>query len=132
MDKTAQLIVAVAIVAFVIERITSAATFFIDGKEKTPEGRRTVGLIAFAAVLAGLAVWKLDLRLLREGVHITTHPAWDVLLTTLVIVAGAERIRDFIGPGGPAPAPPKESKVLPINIRIEDGEGTVRDINVER
>lgn len=130
MDKTAQLIVAVAIVAFVIERITSAATFFIDGKEKTREGRRTVGLIAFAAVLAGLAVWKFDLRLLREGVHITTQPGWDALLTTLVIVAGAERIRDFIASPGAAPAAPKESKGLPINIRIEEGGGKVRDIEV--
>jgi len=128
MDKTAQLIAAVVIVAFVIERITGAATFFIDGKAKTPEGRRTVGTMCFAAVLAGLAVWQLDLRLLREGVHITT--SWDALFTTLVIVAGAERIRDFIASPGSAPKAREEPKTPPINIRIEEGEGKVRDIRV--
>jgi hypothetical protein len=130
MDKTAQLIAAVVIVAFVIERITGAATFFIDGKAKTAEGRKTVGTMCFAAVLAGIAVWALDLRLLREGVHVTTHPTWDALLTTLVIVAGAERIRDFIASPGAAPKAREEPKTLPINIRIEEGEGKVRDIRV--
>ena len=70
----------------------------------------------------------LDLRLLRDGVHITTHPSLDALFTTLVIVAGAERIRDFIASPGSTGHPREDSKATPIKILIEDGEGKVREI----
>ena len=132
MDKTAQLIVAVAIVAFVIERITATGIFFLDRKQETPEGRRKIEVICFATLLAGIAVWLLGLHLLRDGARITAPPLIDVLLTTLVIVAGAERIRDFIATPAAAPAPaPEQSKAPPIKILIEEGEGKVREINLQ-
>lgn len=130
MDKTGQLIVAVLIVAFVIERVTATGIFFIDRKQQTAEGRRKIEVICFSVVLAGIAVWLLDLHLLRDGAHITAPSFIDPLLTTLVIVAGAEHIRDFIAAPRGAPPAAAESKAPPIKIRIEEGEGHVREVTL--
>jgi len=118
MDKTAQLIAGVLIVSFVIERITATMTFFLD--QPAPDRKRKILLVFVTGVLAALAVWKTDIRVLRDGMQITTHPRGDLLLTWLVLVAGADRIRDFIAPG--VAKPEKGEKVYEV-----DTDGTLRD-----
>jgi hypothetical protein len=128
MNKTAQLIAAVLIVAFVIERVTATVEFFLD--DMPPEARRRkIGFVVLGGVLAAAAVWLFDLRLLRDGMQITKGP--DALLTWLVIVAGADRIRGFIAsPGASEIVEPPETP--PIKIIIEESDGKVREVHQSR
>jgi len=101
MDKTAQLVAAVLIVSFVIERVVATVSFFID--KRLSDRREKILLVTITAALAALAVWKTGIRVLANGMQITTHPQADLLLTWLVFTAGADRIRDFITPAAPKP-----------------------------
>ena len=122
MDRTAQLVVGVLLVAFVIERLTAAVTFFLD--TTTPEERRRkLLLIGLSSLLAALALWKVDIRLMRDALHVTTHPRVDLLLTWLIVVGGADRIGAFAGTSAP-PEEPKQAPPPPaIVIHIEDRDG---------
>jgi len=129
MDKTAQLVVGVLLVAFVIERVTAAIAFFLED-QKLPERKEKLTLIGISGALAALALWKVDIRLLRDALNLTTHPRVDFLLTWLIIVGGADRIGKFIGSGGPSestpPPPPPE-----IRIFIEESGGKVTEVRHE-
>jgi len=90
--------------------------------------RRLQTVCAFA-VLGAIAVWLGNIRVLAR-LSTNVSPWIDVPLSWLVLVAGADRIREFVGGGGgggaakPAPAPP------PIQILIEekDGHTTAREL----
>ena len=125
MDKTAQLIAAVLIVSFVIERITATITFFFD--ETRTDRRRKVALVAFSGVLAAIAVWRIDLRVLRDGLQVATHPRADLLLTWLVLVAGADKISSFTAASSSlktAAPPPKPE----IHVFIENEKGKPEEV----
>jgi hypothetical protein len=123
MDKTAQLLVTVLVVAFVIERITAVVTFFTE-PITVEERKRQLRLVALSGLLAAIAVWYLDLRLLRDGMNAKADWRADMLLTWLVIVGGAGRIRDFVmSPAAPA-APPEEPQ-RPIEIVIHEADGKI-------
>ena len=128
MDKTAQLVVGVLLVAFVIERVTAAIVFFLETTD--PKERRGRLLVAgISAVLAALALWKIDIRLMRDALKITTHPRVDLLLTWLIIVGGADRIASFVGSEGPSS---RDSEQPPITIIIEERDGKLTAVQEPR
>jgi prepilin signal peptidase PulO-like enzyme (type II secretory pathway) len=120
MDKTAQLIAAVLIVSFVIERITATISFIFD--KSSPDRGRKVALIVISGALAAVAVWQIDVRVLRDGLQVTTHPRVDLLLTWLVLVAGADKISSFTVAPSPAAAPPPAKPEIHVFIENEKGQ----------
>jgi len=124
MDKTAQLIAAVLIVSFVIERITATISFLFD--KTSPDRGRKVALIAISAALAAIAVWKIDIRVLRDGMQIATHPRADLLLTWLVLVAGADKISSFtVAPSREVAPPPAKPE---IHVFVENEKGKPEEV----
>jgi hypothetical protein len=119
MDDTARLVVTVLIAAFVIERVSAAILFFTDPPPE-PERRRTIRHFLIAAILGAIAVWLADIRILAR-LHVKGLAAFDYALSWLVLVAGADRIRDFVGGGGGGEAPPKK-ELPPIQIFIDGKE----------
>jgi len=120
MDKTAQLVAAVLIVSFVIERVVATVSFFID--KRLSERREKILLVTITAALAALAVWKTGIRVLANGMQITTHPQADLLLTWLVFTAGADRIRDFIAPAASHP-PADQRKTQEFHVFTQHDDG---------
>jgi prepilin signal peptidase PulO-like enzyme (type II secretory pathway) len=124
MDKTAQLVVGVLLVAFVIERVIAAITFFLD-PIKPEERKRKLLVIGLSGVLAALALWKIDIRLMRDALHVTNHPNVDLLLTWLIVVGGADRIAMFAGSDKPSAGDdkPPAAQQPPITIIVEERDG---------
>ncbi|HEY6140236.1 MAG TPA: hypothetical protein VI670_20980 [Thermoanaerobaculia bacterium] len=123
MDDTARLIVTVLLTAFVIERIVAALLFFND-TPAGPERTRKIYRILITGVLAAVAVWLANIRLLARLNPGT--PAWaDFALSWLVLVGGADRIKEFVAPGGGgSAAAPKKQELPPIQFVIEEKDGT--------
>lgn len=124
MDDTARLIVTVLLTAFVIERIVAALMFFND-TPKGPERTRKIYRFLIAGVVAAVAVSLANIRLLSRLNPAT--PAWlDVALSWLVLVGGADRIKEFVAPGGSGggAAAPKKQELPPIQFIIEEKDGT--------
>ena len=124
MDDTARLIVTVLLTAFVIERIVAALMFFND-TPKGPERTRKIYRVLITGVLGAVAVWLANIRLLARLNPAT--PAWvDFTLSWLVLVGGADRIKDFVAPGGggAGAAAPKKPELPPIQFVIEEKDGT--------
>jgi hypothetical protein len=129
MEDTARVVVTVLIAAFVIERITAALMFFAE-TPKGPERTRKIYRILIAAILGAVAVWIAHIRLLSR--LSTAAPDWlDAALSWLVLVGGADRIRDFVAPGGGGGGEAKK-ELPPIQFIIEekDGTTTVQRVNV--
>lgn len=121
MDKTAQLVAGVLIVSFVIERITATVGFFL---EKPTEDRwKKILLVTITGALAAIAVRTTGIRVLANGMQITTHPRVDMVLTWLVFTAGADRIREFIVPAQKPVADAKPDAVRAVYV--ENDEGTL-------
>jgi hypothetical protein len=121
MEDTARVVVTVLLAAFVIERITAALMFFSE-TPKGPERTRKIYRIVIAAILGAVAVWIAHIRLLSR--LSTTAPEWlDAVLSWLVLVGGADRIRDFIAPGGGGGGGEKKPELPPIQFIIEDKDG---------
>jgi len=122
MDDTARLIVTVLLTAFVIERLVAALMFFSE-TPKGPERSRKIYRFLIAGVLAAVAVVLAKIRLLARLNPET--PAWiDYALSWLVLVGGADRIRDFIAPGGGGGGGEKKQELPPIQFIIEEKDGT--------
>jgi hypothetical protein len=119
MDDTARLLVTVLLAAFVIERLVAAVMFFND-TPKEARGR-DLGRFLIAAVLGAIAVWLADIRLLTR-LNNQVSPWIDYPLSWLVLVAGADRIRDFVGGGGGG-AKAAKPDLPPIQINIIDKDG---------
>lgn len=120
MDQTAQLIAAVLIMSFVLERVIAAITFVFD--KEVPDRKRTITRVALAGILAALAVWKIDVRVLRDGMHVATHPRADFLLTWLVLVAGADKISSFTTPAPKEVVTPPPKPDVSVFVENEEGE----------
>src|SRR4051812_1478727 len=96
MDATARLAATILLAAFVIERAGAAFAFFADN---WPERKLKIARFAIAAVLGAIAVWLADIRVL-DRLNNKGSPWIDYPLSWLILVAGADRIRDFLGGGG--------------------------------
>lgn len=120
MEDTARLIVTVLIAAFVIERLTAALMFFSE-TPKGPERTRKIYRILIAGILGAAAVWIAPIRLLSR--LNASAPEWlDIVVSWLVLVGGADRIRDFVAPGSGGGEAKKE--LPPIQFVIEEKDGT--------
>jgi hypothetical protein len=120
MDDTARLLVTVLLAAFVIERVVAAVAFFLE-TPKSPDHKGKLQLFAIAAVLGALAVWLAHIRIL-ERLNNQVSPWIDYPLSWLVLVAGADRLRDFLGGGGGGGEAEKPD-LPPIQINITDKDG---------
>jgi hypothetical protein len=131
MDDTARLIVTVLLAAFVIERIGAAAGF-LTATPRDVEHKRKIYSFLLVAVLGAVAVGLAHIRVLAR-LNNQVSPWVDYPLSWLILVAGADRIRDFVGAGasgGGAAKPPPKSDVPPIQFIItdRDGQTTVHEV----
>jgi len=132
-NETGKLIAIVLLASFAIERVVAATDFALDfalGKAK-PEERRQRKLIRFcvSAVLGALVVWLSRIRVLMSLQFVVPLRGVDFFLTWLVLVGGADRIREMIGDSGDG-SEAKNKDVPPIQILIadRDGEVTVKEL----
>jgi hypothetical protein len=127
MDDSARLLLTVLLAAFVIERAV-AVFAFLGNTSKWSERKRTISQFALAAVLGALAVRFADIHVLSQ-LHKKVLPWIDYALSWLILVAGADRIRDFVGGGGGggggghSEAAEKKSELPPIVVNIIDKDG---------
>ena len=117
MDDTARLLVTVLLAAFVIERVVAGVGFLFE----KPKDQAKIWRFAGTAILGAIAVWLADIRLLTR-LNNNVSPWIDYPLSWLVLVAGADRIRDFVGGGGGGAAEAKP-ELPPIQISITDKDG---------
>ena len=120
MDDTARLVVTVLIAAFVIERVSAAVMFFTNPPPE-PEKRKTWLHFLIAAILGAVAVWLADIRILAR-LHAKVAPLFDYALSWLVLVAGADRIREFVGAGSGGGDAPAKKELPPIQIFLDGKE----------
>ncbi len=121
MDDSARLIVTVLLTAFVIERLVAALMFFSENP-KGPERMRKIYRFLIAGILAALAVWLANIKILSR-LNPGTPPWLDAALSWLVLAGGADRIRDFVAPGGGGGGEAKK-ELPPIQFVIEEKDGT--------
>ena len=128
MDDTARLVATILLAAFVIERAGAAFAFFAD--KKLPEWNLKIARFTIAGILGAIAVWFAHIRVLAQ-LHNNVSPWIDYPLSWLIVVAGADRIRDFLGGGEGAGADggggaAAKSEVPPIQISITDKDGRTK------
>ena len=131
MDDTARLIVAVLFASFVIERIVAAVAFLTE-TPKGPERTAKIRRFLLTAVLGAVAVGLAHIRILAR-LNTTISPWIDYPMSWLVLVAGADKIRDLVGGGGAGGAKPAAASAPPIppiviNITDKDGNTTLHEV----
>ena len=130
MQDTTQLIAIVLLAAFGIERVVAAARFSLEPvppENKRAQKWRELLLFALAGAIALAVVDFGDVRIIRRLQPLTTATTIDYWLTWLVVLAGSDRVKEFLPTGGGG-APAKESKppLPPITFVIEDGKSVRR------
>jgi hypothetical protein len=124
----ANLIAALLLAAFAIDRIV-AAIFFAGAYFKAADRResnRKIVYFIFSGMLAAIAVVTFDLlRILGTFWPPTGRPdaRLDAVVTWLVLVAGADRLSSFIGEGaGKAAAPAAKAQELRLagTLAVDD------------
>ena len=124
MQDTAQLIAIILLAAFAIERALAAAKFALDPvPADNPRARkwREVLLFALGASIALAVVDWGGIRIVERLQPNSPPRLVDYWLTWLVIVAGSDRIRDFL-PGSGAAAKETKPVAPPIIVNVEDGK----------
>jgi len=125
MQDTGQLIAILLLAAFAIERIVAAAKFSLE-PEPAPDDlrgqrRRKVLLFALAGAVALAIVDYGGIRIVERLQPRNVSKDLDYWLTWLVLVAGTDRLKDFLqGVGGGAAKEPKK-EMPPIRIVVDDG-----------
>jgi len=127
MEPSARLAAEVLLTAFVIERIISGAIFIAEswssrGPSRDVQMRKVVRFIA-GAFLAALVVanFKPGVMNLITGVD----NGWlDTAVTWFVIIAGSERISEFIGKGDARPAARSETALKVSGTLQAEGEAS--------
>ena len=124
-----------ALAAFAVERVTTGILFLLSfwmrwqaefpdpdtlvdvGKSSQAKRKNKLAYFILAGALVFLAVdWFPEIRILN-ALNLAGHPALDIALTCLVLVAGSDRIGDFLkGEGGGAE---KSSKPIEIAGRVQ-------------
>jgi hypothetical protein len=131
MNDTGRLIAIVLIASFAIERLVAAVGFFIDRDALPPSARKQKVVLFFVAGAIGAVVIALTKIRLLSAVQIgEPSDALDYFVTWLVLVGGADRIREFIGGSGGGGSQKPAPQVPPIQIVITDRDGkvTVTDV----
>ena len=123
MQNTAQLIAVILLASFAIERIGAAASFSLEPSPEDLKGqrRRKLLLSALAGTLALAVVNFSPIRILAQ--LSSPAPIVDYWLSWLVLFAGADRIKEFLGGVGGSSAPKEQKKdpIPPIKIVVDDG-----------
>lgn len=126
MQDTAQLIAIILLAAFGVERIGAGAAFLLEpapaAGDVKGQRRRKLLLSALAGALTLLVVDYGHIRIVERLQPVHPVPILDYWLTWLVVFAGADRVKEFVGGGsgsGAAKEPKKE--VPPIKIVVDDG-----------
>jgi hypothetical protein len=118
MQDAAQLIAIILLSAFAIERIVAAASFALGdapaNDARAPRRRK---------LLALLVIDKGGIRILERMQPQQALSLLDYWLTWLVLFAGSDRVKDFIGGGMPSAgaAKPAAPPVPPIRIEVDNG-----------
>jgi hypothetical protein len=133
MDDTAKVLAIILLASFAIERIVAGAEFLFDfislltrkdakSAELQAAALRKLIFVFLGGMMALLVVYMSGIRVLRL-LYPTNPPDLDFWLTSLVVFAGADRLRDIIGGGGwkPAPEGGADGKQV-VRIQIRDGE----------
>lgn len=124
MEKTTFLVAFVLLASFAIERVVATAKFFLDGypasaEDKGAERRRKILLFALGGALGVDIVFFGHLRVLDVLKSGSVPELFDAMLSWLVLVAGADRIREFVG----GAAKEKKPELPPIKFILDDGSG---------
>ena len=125
MDK-ANLIAALLICTFVIDRLV-AAVFFIGSyrnAEERPENNRKAARFLLTGILAAAAVVAFDFLRVLQTVW-PSKPLLDAVVTWLVIVAAGQQLSSFIGDRGASPKPaaaPAREQALRVSgtLKLDD------------
>jgi hypothetical protein len=126
MQDTAQLIATILLAAFAIERLVAAAQFVLEPAPQpgdTRELRRRKLLLAALAGAIALAIVDFGaIRIVERLQPANKGSNLDYWLTWLVVVAGADRVRELLGAAAPGSAPKvQKSELPPITIVLDDG-----------
>jgi hypothetical protein len=100
------LIAAMLLTAFVIERATAAGGFIVSlfrlrGKDQAArdELKRTFWRTLFAGLIAAAVIYNFRWMRLLATFNVSGYDTADALLTWLVLVSGTDRLSTFIGAG---------------------------------
>ena len=130
MDATAQLVVVVLLASFAIERILASASYVLDTAPLYRAGAdaqarkvelRKLFLLAIAGGIAALVVYFTDIRVIKLFEPENAPRILDFWLTWLVLVAGADRIRDLLKDVKAAPRPAVKWEI--------EGEPKIRQVS---
>jgi len=132
--SSANLIAAMLLTAFVIERTVAAAAFAVALiREKGDERKEllvTLLRMSVAGAIAAVVIYKFAWMRLLSTFDVTTHPRADILLTWLVLVCGTDRLSSFIGHGADkaAAATSKDASTLELQGTIAVDQAGVQAI----
>jgi len=100
------LIAAMLLTAFVIERAIAAGAFFVSlfrlrGEDQAgrDELKRTFWRTLFAGLIAAAVIYNFRWMRLLATFNVSGHDMADAVLTWLVLVSGTDRLSTFIGAG---------------------------------
>src|SRR5258706_6074052 len=103
MISPANLIAAMLLTAFVIERAIAAGAFVVSLFRLKGEAREellgTLWRTLIAGAIAAAVIYKFDWMRLLSTFDVYNHPDADKVLTWLVLVSGTDRLSTFIGAG---------------------------------
>jgi hypothetical protein len=117
MNDTAKLIAIVVLASFATERVLAATAYVLDTikvsrlrprrvKRLWLRQSRKLFLLAIAAGIAALVVWRADVRVLKllklDGAPVSV----DYALSWLIVLGGADKLRALLGAATAAPPPP--------------------------
>ncbi|HEY4642261.1 MAG TPA: hypothetical protein VII75_13025 [Thermoanaerobaculia bacterium] len=130
MQDTTQLIAIILLAAFGIERVVAAAKFAlqpVSQEDGSAQKRRELLLFALAASIALAVVDFGGIRIIQRLQSTNTPSGVDYWLTWLVVLAGSNRIHEFLPSTGiVAPKVQAAPAVPPVTFLIEEGKPVQR------
>ena len=135
MDATTRLVAIIILTSFATERIVAAADYLLgligpDAAQRRREAPRKLLLIALGGFITAAVVVLANIRILQL-VTPNAPPLLDLVLTWLVVFAGADLVRTLLQGGGGSGASEKSPEPVkaPI-VRIQiDRDGAVRELS---
>ncbi len=125
MNETGRLIAIVLLTSFAIERIVAAVAFVLGEPKPEKERMRKVALFCVAAVIGAAVVWLSGIRIMMALQIPAPVHGLDFFLTWLVLVGGADRIRELLGGSGGGGSQKPAKEIPPIQILIAERDGTL-------